>query len=109
MSPDPNAKNDFDFGFSGYRPTWLGYKAAGQAVREIMAKHVGRRLLDIRGVTCEEGREANSTMVLQFESGAVSINTKCDHLWAIDPWGDYCFTLGEQEPSWNESCPYLAC
>jgi len=42
---------------------------------------------------------------LEFESGAVSINTKCDRDWAIDPWNTFPF---RSEDEFNRGLSYAS-
>lgn len=74
------------------------------ALGDCIGKYVSSRLLDIRGVISEEGWEPDWPIILEFESGVVSMNTKCSRDWAIDPWEGYHFSSNEE---WPLSCTSL--
>lgn len=92
MSDTVNSQLDgYDFGFPGYQPMWTEFKAIRSHAQGLFSQALGRCLLDIKGVVSSDGWEPDWPVVLKFGDLSISINTKCDFLWALDRWQDWNF------------------
>jgi len=81
--------SEYNFDFEGYQPTWLEYADASIRFRDHLSAVAGETFGDIKGVVSQDGWEPDWPVVFEFPTAVFAINTKQDHLWAIDRWHDF--------------------
>jgi hypothetical protein len=76
-----------------HEPQWRAYEDCRSVVTLLLSRALGTRLCGVTGVISQYGWEPDWPVVLHFPSQSVCVQTKCDYLWAFDPWvmGDPLF------------------
>lgn len=96
VSEDNLGDNETDFGYSGFKFTWVEYPQIASVLQPLLAAR-SDVLVDVQGVLLNDEWAPTWPLVLCFGGSSVYIHTKCIWWWTVGTWHDYPFFIAPED------------